>query len=235
MAVNLKESVKAPKCSVSRWHYLKSDEYARLLNVAPSLQWKALYALAYTSGLRFGELVNLTWVDLDFEKAYVTIQNRKATATMPPFFVKDNEKRTIPLPPQALQILTDLRQNNPSIFKVPYVMLSKRQFDGVTAKWKRYREQKKPWMNKDMSNNMLANFKRHIKKAKIPPNGQLAIHTLRKSCIQTGADHLPPNTTKEMAGYSSLETTLKYYNQVDDYHRAKAAEIMEKWLNKKIS
>ena len=24
-------------------------------------------------------------------------------------------------------------------------------------------------------------------------------------------------------------------NQIDDYHRAKAAEIMEKWLNKKIS
>ena len=81
---------------------------------------------------------------------------------------------------------------------------------------------------------MLTNFKRHVKKADIEPNGQLAIHTLRKSCIQTWADYLPPNVTKELAGHSSLETTLKYYNQVDDYHRVKAAEIMEKWLNKKI-
>ena len=85
-----------------------------------------------------------------------------------------------------------------------------------------------------MANNQLTNFKRHVKKAEIKPNGQLAIHTLRKSCIQTWADHLPANVTKELAGHSSLETTLKYYNQVDDYHRVKAAEVMENWLNKKI-
>ena len=40
-----------------------------------------------------------------------------------------------------------------------------------------------------------------------------------------------------LAGHSSLETTMRYYNQVDDYHRAKAAQGMDAWLNstKKVS
>jgi integrase len=85
-----------------------------------------------------------------------------------------------------------------------------------------------------MVNNQLTNFMRYVKKAGIKANGQPDIHTLQKSCIQTWADHLPLNVTKELAGHSDLATTLKYYNQVDDYHRQKIDEIMQKWLNKKI-
>jgi len=237
ISMNPFKTVKAPKCTVKRWHYLKADEYKRLLKAAPSLRWKALYALAYTAGLRLGELVNLTWADIDFKKAQVTVQSRKATTAMPPFYVKDNEKRTVPLPSQTLQILKDLQQKNPAVFKVPYVLLTERRYEGdkgLLARWKKYQEQKRPWTNQVMAYDMLTNFKRHVKKAKIEPNGQLAIHTLRKSCLQTWADNLPPNVTKELAGHSSLETTLTYYNQVDNYHRAKAAEIMEKWLDRKI-
>jgi len=176
----------------------------------------------------------LTWADVDFEKSQVTVQNRKATATMPPFHVKDNEKRMITLPRQTLRILKDLQRKNPAVFKVPFVLLTERQYKGVIVKWSQYREQRRPWVNQAMTNNILTNFKRHVKKAKIEPDGQLAIHTLRKSCIQTWADYLPPNTTKELAGHSDLATTLRYYSKVDNYHRAKAAEIMEKWLDRKI-
>ncbi|UCE46646.1 MAG: site-specific integrase [Phycisphaerales bacterium] len=228
------KTVKAPKCSVKRWHYLLATEFSKLLDASPSLRWKALNALAYTAGLRLGEALNLTWADVDLDKALVVVQNREGTTALPPFCVKDNEKRTISLPSQTVKILQDLRQSNPAVFKVPYVLLTNRQYKGVIAKYESYRKQKRPWLNRNMGNNMLTNFKRHVKKAGIKPNGQLAIHTLRKSCIQTWADHLWPNVTKELAGHSDLATTLKYYNQVDDYHRAKAAEIMEKWLNKKI-
>ena len=70
-----------------------------------------------------------------------------------------------------------------------------------------------------------------MEKAGIEPNGQLAIHTSRKSCIQTWAGHLPLNVTKEFAGHSNLETTMAYYSQVDDYHPVKAAQVMDAWLN----
>ena len=51
---------------------------------------EALYALAYTGGLRYGEMLNLTTADIDLKKGQVMVKNRKATEKMPPFYVKDN-------------------------------------------------------------------------------------------------------------------------------------------------
>ena len=121
------KTMKSPKCSVKRWHYLQAAEFSKLLDAAPSLRWKSLYALAYTAGLRLGEALNLTWADVDLDKGLVVVQNRESTAALPPFFVKDNEKRTIPLPAQTVKILRDLRKSNPAVFKVPYVLLTDRQ------------------------------------------------------------------------------------------------------------
>jgi integrase len=227
-------NVRKPKSTVKRWHYLKSDEYSRLLEAAPSLRWKALYALAYTAGLRLGEALNLTWADIDLKKKVLIVQNREGTDIMPPFYVKDNEKRTIPLPKQTVDLLIELRLSNPGIFKVPYILLTERQYNSMIAKYDSYRKQRRPWLNRNMANNQLTNFKLHVKKAGIKPNGQLAIHTLRKSCIKTWADHLPPNVTKELAGHADLATTMKYYNQVEDEQRLKAGQMMENWLSKKI-
>lgn len=64
------------------------------------------------------------------------------------------------------------------------------------------------------------------------PGKTLSIHTLRKSCIQNWANELPMNVTKELAGHSSIETTMKYYCQVDEYHRAKAAQVTDELLKK---
>jgi hypothetical protein len=50
----------------------------------------------------------------------------------------------------------------------------------------------------------------------------------------TRVDHHPPDVTKDLAGHCYLDATMKYYNQVDNYHRQNAAEIMQKWLDKKI-
>jgi hypothetical protein len=38
--------------------------------------------------------------------------------------------------------------------------------------------------------------------------------------------------TRELAGHSSIETPMKYYYQVDEYHRAKAARITAELLKK---
>ena len=219
------KKVKPPKCEARRWHYLKPREYRALLAVTRSLQWKATYALAYTAGLRFGELFALTWADVDFEDGVVRIENRAGTATIPPFYVKDHEKRDVPLPKHTLDILAALQSEAPE--KVPYVVLTAGQYETVVAKWKRFQEQRTPWRNRDIANNRLREFKRHLKWAGIEPNGSLSLHTLRKSCVQNWANNLPPNVTKELAGHSSISTTMEYYAQVDEDHRAKAAAIIE--------
>jgi integrase len=233
IAENPFQEIAAPTLDVTRWHYLKPKEYIKLLDATPSLLRKALYALAYTTGLRRGELLNLTWSDVDIKAGVVKVQNRKGTVTMPPFFIKDHEARQIKLPKHTLGILNELRADTKNskgrVLLVPYVLLSEQHYRTVIAKWQRYRKQKRDWANRDMQNNTLRNFNRDVRRAGIKPDGQLSIHTLRKCCIKTWADHLPLNVTQTLAGHSDLKTTMQYYNQVDDYHRKKAADVMDQW------
>jgi integrase len=219
------QSVMPPKLTTTRWHYVKPDEYLNLLEVAPSLRWRTCYALAYTAGLRFGELFSLTWSDIDFETSEVRIDNRPATSTMPPFDVKDYEARRIPLPRHTIDILVELHNEAPDM--VPYVLLTERLHRTVVAKWRKCQQDNRPWKNQDMANNVLREFKRHLRQTSIQQNGTLSIHTLRKSCIQNWANELPINVTKELAGHSSIATTQRYYLQVDEYHRAKAAAVID--------
>lgn len=221
--------VSTPKLITRRWYYLKPKEYRKLLEVVPTLRHKAIYALAYTAGPRFGELFSLTWSDIDFETGEVVIENRPATASMPPFYVKDYEARRIPLPKHTLDILSALYSQAPE--KVPYVLLDQKRYNTLLAKWKKHQQQKKPWRNQDIVNNVLVDFRRHLRWAGIKPIGQFSLHTLRKCCGQNWANHLPMNVVKELMGHSSIDTTQKFYNQVDEDHRAKAAAVIDKLVS----
>jgi integrase len=61
--------------------------------------------------------------------------------------------------------------------------------------------------------------------------GKLTIHTLRKSCGQNWADHLPMNVVKELMGHSNIATTQKFYTQADSDHKAKAARVIQRLIN----
>lgn len=224
------KGVKAPKLATRRWHYLAPDQYNSLLRVAPALKRKALYALAYTAGLRLGEAISLTWNDIDFDTGEVMIENRPATPTIPPFHIKDYEARRVPLPKHTLYILTKL--HTVASEGVPFVLLDEQRYQTMVAKWKRFQQQGREWQNSDMENNTLSNFKRCLKWAGIEPNGTLSIHTLRKSCGQNWANHLPQNVTKELMGHSNIATTMKYYAQVDEDHRVKAAAVIDRLVSK---
>ena len=82
-----------------------------------------------------------------------------------------------------------------------------------------------------MVNNILREFKRHCKKAGIKAVGQLTVHTLRKSCGQNWADHLPMNVVKELMGHSSIATNQEFYTQVDEDHEAKAARVVQELID----
>jgi integrase len=144
--VNPFQEIRPFKLFTTRWHYLTPTEYTRLLDVAPTLQTKALYALGYTAGLRFGEMVSLTWDNIDWEKGEVVIENRAATANMPPFSLKDYEARRIPLPKHTLDILRELQTK--ARFKCPFILLGEERYRTVLENWRKYqKEGRRPlWM-----------------------------------------------------------------------------------------
>ena len=228
--VNPFQEIRPFKLVTSRWHYLTPAEYTRVLATTSNLRTKALIALGYTASLRFGEMVSLLWENVDFEKGEVAIENRAATPTMPPFTIKDYEARRIPLPRHTLDILRELQAK--ARFKCPFVLLNEGRYQTVLENWRQHQKDGRVWGNRDMLLNANRDFKRHVKKAGITPTGSLSLHTLRKCAGKNWADALPPHVTKELMGHSTVATTMKYYVQVDDSQRTRAAAAVDALIAK---
>jgi integrase len=60
----------------------------------------------------------------------------------------------------------------------------------------------------------------------------LSIHTLRKCAGKNWADVLPPHVVKELMGHSSIATTMKFYSQVDESQRTRAAAVVDGLISK---
>ena len=227
------DDVERPALILRDWYYVTPSEYQRLLEAAPSLRWKACHALAYTAGLRSSELFNLAWSDIDFEAGEVRIKNRKGTPGLPPFTAKTRRAvRTIPLSNHTLDILAGLKRKV-GILRVPFVLLSRRQYDGILVKWERYLDEKKVWDVENLANNVPREFNRHLRKAGTKPDEgkTLTLHTLRKCAGKNWADNIDnPKIVQELMGHASLQTTMKFYNQVSKSDRKKAADVVDRLL-----
>jgi integrase len=222
------KALKGKRLTARPWYRMKPDEYHALLEATPSLREKVAYALFYTAGLRLHEAVNLTWDCLDFQKNLLFVMNREPRQDIPPFSIKDHEERRIPLPAHTIDLLTQWQTEAPE--GVPFVLLTADRFETVKAKWQKVRVAGSPWKNRYMVNNVLRNFKSHVKRAGIQPVGKFTVHTLRKCAGQNWADALPMNVVKEFMGHSSIATTQEFYSTVDRDHEKKAAESVQRLL-----
>ncbi len=77
----------------SRVRYLSQDEIRRLLKVSKGYLRVLIY-LALTTGMRKGELLSLTWKQVDLLNGYVHLEETKT-----------RRRRSIPLPPETVEIL----------------------------------------------------------------------------------------------------------------------------------
>lgn len=233
IAKNPFSHIKRPKLTAKRWHYLTAEQFTQLLNAQSGkhtvrLRHKVIYSLAYCCGLRLGEITNLMWNDIDFDKGDIRIESRPATAENPPFVVKDKEARQVPMPEHLLNLLVDLKSYNDATDQTPYVALTEQQHQTAVKKWKEYQQQKRGWVNRDMQNNTLTTFKRHVRWAEIGPDGSLSLHTLRKACITNWANSVHnPEVVRQLAGHSDIKTTAAYYLKVTEEQRLKAAAAID--------
>ena len=90
-----------------RTRYLSEDEKTRLFEACRSSQWDKLYVLvlmAITTGARKGELMNLRWSDVDFDKqtAYV-----KTT--------KNGQPKVMPLTKEVIKELNRFKDQEPEL------------------------------------------------------------------------------------------------------------------------
>lgn len=205
------------KVAPKRLKYCNPRDFLMIYSLAPSTFWKAFLVTVYTTGLRVQEMLNLTWADIDFEDGQLHVTRKSQSAFVQQWQPKDYEMRTIPLPKQAVNLLTAWQSVAPE--KCPYVFMEHERRDYYQqqvsdGEWRQ---------GQSLVNNVLRRFKTICRKACV---GLYSIHDLRRSCITNWAKNLPIHVVQQLAGHSDIRTTQKYYLNVqkEDIERAQQVQ-----------
>lgn len=113
--------IKQRKISAGPIRYVSAKEFQAFRNATTSFWWKVFLSVAYTSGARTGELLNLTWTDVDFEKSRIRVVRKDADGNLHDWEPKDHEGRIVPVPSEVTQMLADLQMA--STEGCPYVFI----------------------------------------------------------------------------------------------------------------
>jgi len=100
LEANPMSKVTRPKESRGRVRFLSDSERPRLLQACKASNNRYLYpivVLALSTGMRQGEIMNLTWADVDLKRKQITLHD-----------TKNGERRVAPLAGHALTLLTRL-------------------------------------------------------------------------------------------------------------------------------
>ena len=87
-----------------RTRFLEKEEIGRLLSSSPTTL-RAILIVALNTGMRKGEIQNLKWRDVDFERSYITVTHSK-----------NGEKRFIPMNEAVKKALIGVRKHPESAY-----------------------------------------------------------------------------------------------------------------------
>jgi site-specific recombinase XerD len=173
---------------------LTKDECQRLLKHSPA-ELKPIFFTFLNTGMRKGELENLTWEDVDFKRRKIKIRRKE-------FWKPKTGEREIPMNEAIYDLFQNLKKNNDKTVKSIFVFSSP---DGTQLKL-RLRER----------------LIEVAQEAKI--KGLTKIHSLRHAfashLVMQGVD-LP--TVQKLMGHSDIQTTIIYSHLAPD-HLADAVE-----------
>ncbi len=210
---NIKGEVKDKKKA------LTDEQLEKFLEAAMGKSKYNQYAFILQTGLRIGELIALTWNDIDFENRTVSINKtmeyrakEKSWYCGPP--KTKNSNRTIPLTDLAIDILKDQKRKNKNLKTIPFeyanmVFLTR---DGTPSKTSSY----------DTSLYYIAD------KANIP---KFAVHILRHTfatrCAEAG---MKPQVLQKLLGHSNIKTTMDIYVAVSEKSKHQEINIVQDYL-----
>ena len=218
--------LKPPKFPKQKIRVYTDDECQRLLETARQyerkrtpVRWGLLIQMCLDTGMRRGELLNLTWRDIDFVRFTVDVSPKKDDMDTWEWHIKDTDRRTLPLTAALVKLLaghkTLQQEGNPYVF-VPNVRYEGIQKSRRAGTW-----------TVDAGRCPLAGFSprfRRIKKLAHIESG--TFHDLRRTCLSNWVTQgLSLHEVKELAGHASIETTERFYLAVrkDFLDRARAA------------
>ena len=201
------DGIRATKVAEVPWHHVSPTEFQALMNATSSIRWHATIALAYCCGLRLGEILNLTWDDLDFKAGTVRVVAKRGEATED-WAPKDKDMRVVPLPTPASVPLAKLKLSVRN--RTPYVVT----LDKGPNAFKRM-HRRNTWRDFDV-------IRRRVG---LPP---CCLHDLRRSYCTNLSRSMPMHVVQELAGHSDIRTTRRYYVKVQPELFEEARRVLEK-------
>jgi len=211
--------IKQRKKSQKPIRYVEIVEYQALMEATGKIWWKTLISIAYGSGLRLNEILNLTWQDIDFESKLVGVNAKQPAKLLIEWEPKDHHRRIVPITEQTIKLLAEMQISAPAGH--PYIFINPERLRPIKRK-----EKTGKWNSRcEVINNVDRDFGVIRKKAGI---AKCTLHDLRRSAITNWAKHLPIQVVQQFAGHSSITTTRKYYLAVRPEDIASASQIVNK-------
>lgn len=183
---------------------LSATEFAGLRNANANPMLRLFLVLAWETGARSGELLQLEWADVEFEGRLVTFRNDAKRGRQ----TKGRRSRTVPLSETATRALRDhaaaFRLLAPSS---PYIFRHLRPNRGARPG--------------DRLESLYDSFKRAARAAGLP---NLRPHDLRHAFVTRKlAEGVPAQLVMRYVGHADLVTTLRYTHLVPDHLRSVVA------------
>ena len=208
LATNPVLRVRKPKHRRVEYPALDQDGVGRLIEAAKPGEERTLYALAAESGLRQGELLALTWDDVDLDKRRIHVRatltkdaDGRLVRTAPK---TEKSARRVPLATRPLTMLRELREAS----------------DGTGFVFK----------TRDKGN-VLRRFYKTRERAGLP---RVRFHSLRVTCnsllIEQGANAVE---IAAFMGHTSTRMTLDVYARLFNNQEARLADLMGRAFEKR--
>lgn len=213
----ISREIKCPGSKKAERRVLTVDEQKAFIESCSDSPYREEYCFILQTGLRVGELLALTWADVDFQKKVLKIskslhyQGKKERQFVLTETKTKKGMREIPLTDEAVEILRRKR-NKRKKRKVASIEYA----DNIFLN-KKGRPEYPVYYNKEI--------KRIASEIGIE---EFSIHTLRHTfatrCIEAG---MRPKTLQEILGHANIAVTMDLYVHVTDDERASEMKKLE--------
>jgi integrase len=214
--------VDAPRVSHRDVHVLSPDEALRLVDAARPDRLEALWVLALSTGLRRGELLGLTWSDIDLDRRQLRVTKALQRIPEKGLVLAETKtrrgRRSIVIPVGAVEALRRHRGRQ----------AEERLLAGSQWEEKGFVFTSSRGTPLDGDNLISRPFRRVLQEAGLPP---MRFHDLRHSCASLLlAQGVAPRVVMETLGHSRISVTLDTYTHVLPALQREAADAMDRAL-----